>query len=84
MTAFCVVLAAVSLIVHVDSDLACHNDGDADCVAECVCICCTKATPADDSRGVVLAEDPSFSLAPYVPHRGRLPVADIFRPPIAS
>lgn len=82
---FAVVLITLAFVSPLAS--AAHSEGDheSDCAAECACLgCCAPAFAWLEQAGDLKPRHTEYASLPDMLFRGRLLLADIFRPPTAA
>jgi hypothetical protein len=78
-----VMVVALALLAPVAASV--HCDGDSECSTACPCVRCSETGIIGfDDEAVLSAEGGPHVTIPDVLSRGRLLVADIFRPPAAA
>lgn len=80
-----VVLAMAACVVPLGPTAHCEDGHEAECATECDCVCHSAPAFAGIERTLMPTDRRSESavLADMLP-RGRLAIADIFRPPTAA
>lgn len=82
---FVAALLVLAFVAPAFNGLHCEGDEDTDCSTECACICCCAPVLTSlEQAGWLAAFSAEYSGAVDTPFPGRLPPADIFRPPTSA